>query len=936
MSTIIRLFLLLAMTLTLAVSGVVAAQESPLPPPPFVDVSVESKPFYGSNVWFHVTIRNNLRQGFSAQPVRNVRVQIEPQVDSAQIIIPAGSGHFDDATGILTISRIMPGRSVQAVFTVVDFSRSKLVEFGDITPLRVSATLVPGFPNESSGFELNNTTEQWFTLERGRSPRIATGDAGVKVAVDNRVPQASGQVVFGVAAANSRVLVAGIDESAARSRVNTTQLGVKVKIDISEGLQFAPGLQPPMGTTFDDIDDSAMIWDVGAIGPSTLDVPVVVTPSPSFAELPLERRCLTAKVVEALPTYETDPRWRLNDAVTLCLGDRPAVIDDGEIILWWLHDCVGDTQDPCGAEDDIRLFAKVNEKYLDPESVIIQIPDPDGRVYDGHSASVTSGSVVSWQTYNVGTHKDRRPFAQRNGVAIIETQEDFKHRASDWQDFGPFTLTKGQNLPGHLKIRNSFNGSIYLDPTPSATQISHSNPRWLTPYEEFVEFETLGTHVMTYKAEATRANGVTKYSDEGTYTFHVGPISELEVRDGGQSPTAPRGQQAYTIFAANNGPNAAPDVEVTLRGVPQGSKPALTDGEYRETTCSGGLCDAIWDLGELPLTGGRIASGLTEFPTLTLIAPAGSGAPNISASIANTQDYSVTIDGTTHSTNYFDYYEANDTAVIVARAGTGDPSKPSVRAQPYPQPPTAVLRWDSVERVNLWPVSHYEVGRSDASCGLPSSNDTPVQVAGTFFVDDLGPNGFDEPVCYYVRAVNDLNVPGSWSDPVEVSIDTGNGQGVTVTPTDLTVAEDGGAATYTVVLNTQPPAPVTIMPSTDDPKVATVETARTDNALVFGPGDWSIPQTVTVTGVNDDIDNPQNRRGTVIRHSAAGGGYGRVRVAPVSVTVTDDDETAPDQPPGVTVSQSQLLVAEDGGVATTPHRVAEQRAQRGRGGYRRR
>ena len=206
----------------------------------------------------------------------------------------------------------------------------------------------------------------------------------------------------------------------------------------------------------------------------------------------------------------------------------------------------------------------------------------------------------------------------------------------------------------------------------------------------------------------------------------------------------------------------------------------------------------------------------------------------------------------------------------MARAGAGDPSKPAVTAaQAYPQPPTAVLRWDPVERVNLWPVSHYQVGRSDASCRLPGSNDIlSDKVAAPVFVDDLGPNGFDEPVCYYVRAVNDLGVPGYWSAPVDVFGDIGNGQGVTVKPTYLTVAEDGGAATYTVALTTQPPAPVTITPTTDDPKVATVETAHPGNALLFGPGNWSIPQTVTVTGVNDAIDNPQNRRRTVIRHSA--------------------------------------------------------------------
>ena len=919
---------LVALLLLVVVAASVAATTTPTAsiaaapsPVPFVDVSVESEPVLGTSRKFTFIVTNNLHPEFSAQIVRNVQVRLEPKLKPNERFL-SGTGRFDAATGVWTIPHIAPGDSVETSVDALKFSTSGLVSFGDLTPLRVTATLVPGSPNEPRGFEQNNTTEQWYMIHRSKGALVAVGDAGVAVNVDNRAPQVEGQVVFGVRSVIRQQVVPGVRSSGSRSDNGTVdQVGVKLAIDVSEGLQFAPGLQPPGGTTF---DNDTMIWDVGTVVSDpwtwpTLDVPVVVTQSPSLVELPLERRCLTAKVVETLPAYELDPRWRLNDVFTLCLGQRPAVISDGEMVLWWLHDCVDNMSDPCGAEDDIRLLAKVNGEYLDPKSVIVQIRDPGGRAYDGHGDSVTSGSVVSWQTADVGTGGFRQP----NGVQLGFSLENFKSRASAWKTIGPFTVTKVQNLPGHLKIRWANNRNIMFDPNPSTTRypIPSTSPVLNQTYQTFVEFETLGTHVITYKGEATRANGVTKYSDEGTYTFHVGPIAELQVRDSGQSPAVAPGQRAYTILAANNGPDAAPAVEVTLSGVPEGSQPALTDGAYREMACQDGLCDAIWDLGELPLTGGRIARGLTEFPTLTLIAPAGSGAPNISASNANTQDYSVVIDGTTHSTNYFDYYAANDTAVIVARRGTGDPSQPSVTtAQAYPQPPIAVLRWDPVERVNLWPVSHYELSRSDASCGLPDSNDTPERVDGTVFVDDLDSDAFNSNrlLCYYVRAVNELGVPGNWSAPVDVFGDIGIVRGVTVTPTDLTVAEDGGAATYMVVLTTQPPAPVTITPTTDDPKVATVETAHPNDVLLFGPGDWSIPQTVTVTGVNDAIDNPQNRRGTTIRHRAAGGGYGSVRVAPVSVTVTDDDDdaTTPNQPPGVTVSQSQLLVAEDGGVAT--------------------
>ena len=755
------------------------------------------------------------------------------------------------------------------------------------------------------------------------------GDAGVNVTTDDSLLREGEVATFGVLAVNQRNLRPALRDTQYRLGSSLdTQFGVKVEIELSEGLQFAPGLQPPEGTTF---DDTTMTWNASTVtllGWPSLDVPVTVTTSPPLEEVPLERRCLTAKLVEAVPDFEFSPHRRANDVSTACLGQRPVVIASGEIILWWQHDCVNIASWPCGEENELKLFAtavdySARSYYLEPESLVVHIPDQVGRGYDDNDNSVTSGSTVSWQT----GRKDSGAY-NRGGLRVFYSRAGFNDNINDWQNIVRTVSVSGLDRsvpPGRVKVRHdSSTASTFYNPAPPS--YTHERApftlRTITNVHNdyFLEFEELGTYVVNFHVLATRADG-TEYEADGDYIFHVGPMAEFGVRDGGQNPAVPLGQEAYTIFAVNNGPDDAAGVEVALRGVPEGAKPTLSEGAYRETSCQDGLCDAIWDLGPMPLSADRIASGLTEFPTLTLIAPAGSGAPNISASIANTRDYSVTIDGTTHSTNYFDYYAANDTAVIVARAGTGegDPSQPSVTAaQAYPQPPIAVLRWDPVERVNLWPVSHYELSRSDASCGLPDSNDTPERVDGTLFVDDLDSDAFNSNrlLCYYVRAVNELGVPGNWSAPVDVFGDIGIVRGVTVNPTDLTVAEDSGAATYTVVLNAQPPAPVTITPTTDDPKVATVETAHPNDVLLFGPGDWSIPQTVTVTGVNDDIDNPQNRRGTTIRHRAAGGGYGSVRVAPVSVTVTDDDATTPNQPPGVTVSQSQLLVAEDGGVAT--------------------
>jgi hypothetical protein len=76
--------------------------------------------------------------------------------------------------------------------------------------------------------------------------------------------------------------------------------------------------------------------------------------------------------------------------------------------------------------------------------------------------------------------------------------------------------------------------------------------------------------------------------------------------------------------------------------------------------------------------------------------------------------------------------------------------------------------------------------------------------------------------------------------------------GITVTPTSgLTTTEAGGTATFTVVLTTQPTADVTIGLSTSD----ITEGAVSPASITFTSANWNTPQTVTITGVNDFLDD---------------------------------------------------------------------------------
>jgi hypothetical protein len=135
-----------------------------------------------------------------------------------------------------------------------------------------------------------------------------------------------------------------------------------------------------------------------------------------------------------------------------------------------------------------------------------------------------------------------------------------------------------------------------------------------------------------------------------------------------------------------------------------------------------------------------------------------------------------------------------------------------------------------------------------------------------------------------------------------------NEAGVTIAPVaGLVTTEAGGTATFTVRLNTQPTADVTIGFSSSAPSEGTVSPA----SLTFSSSNWDQAQTVTVTGLDDLVDDGDANY-TIISAPAtsADGGYNLFNAADVSV-VNMDDDTA-----GVLVTPtSGLSVAETGTTA---------------------
>ena len=133
--------------------------------------------------------------------------------------------------------------------------------------------------------------------------------------------------------------------------------------------------------------------------------------------------------------------------------------------------------------------------------------------------------------------------------------------------------------------------------------------------------------------------------------------------------------------------------------------------------------------------------------------------------------------------------------------------------------------------------------------------------------------------------------------------------GATVTPTaGLVTTEAGGTATFTVALTSQPTADVLIPVNTSDASEGTVS----PGFLTFTSADWNVAQTVTVTGVNDAVDDGDIAYNVVLAAAASSDlVYDAFDADDVAVTNTDDDAA------GITVNPvAGLVTTEAGGTAT--------------------
>ena len=509
---------------------------------------------------------------------------------------------------------------------------------------------------ESNLHKGNNTDRVWayrLTTSQQHYGQV-DGNYTLAMSVDDPSPSPGDTVKFTIETDRERGSLSGL---------HAQPIDLKVAIELTGGLSVSGAPTYP-STNVASATYSNGVFNVGTLkaGDRTdndVTLPIMV-PSNSDGT----QQCLTATLTGNPPPgtgpYDDD----ISDNVAkLCLGVAPAgehvVFTAGQTALFTWYDCSEKTAQPCGDSVSLELVTlgetaatEAGFPYVvfQPDDVVVQVPDPSGRTTSSDSAN---SGVLVWSTghpnfTNLPGAKDRP------GVIIVEDfllDSETTNDPDQWT--GPSTGTIGS-----LKVEVSGPGQLstwYEDsgnPTEfygSATDgVLYDGEWWEGRATLYAEFSALGTYNLTmtikstYDDDTTDTTAGVEYSDTKTYTFHVGPMHDLEVRDGSANYDVAAGRTAYTIFAVNNGPEDAADATVNI---------ALPPGAVEEDyiASDGTYANGVWTLPGLKSRDFRSSQGKPAEATLTLILEQGGSVPRepATASISLTDNsYNVCISTT--------------------------------------------------------------------------------------------------------------------------------------------------------------------------------------------------------------------------------------------------------------------------------------------------
>ncbi len=164
--------------------------------------------------------------------------------------------------------------------------------------------------------------------------------------------------------------------------------------------------------------------------------------------------------------------------------------------------------------------------------------------------------------------------------------------------------------------------------------------------------------------------------------------------------------------------------------------------------------------------------------------------------------------------------------------------------------------------------------------------DDPQLVTVTGVDDDVVDGEIEYTILTSEAISDDVNFSGLNPPDVTVMNADDDVAGITITPTSaLTTTEIGGSDTFNIVLDTEPVASVIVVLGSSDTTEGTVP----PSSLRFEIEEWNIPQTVTVTGINDYLDDGDQPYYINMQVSSGDSNYDSMVLTDVSVINVDDD-----------------------------------------------
>ena len=210
---------------------------------------------------------------------------------------------------------------------------------------------------------------------------------------------------------------------------------------------------------------------------------------------------------------------------------------------------------------------------------------------------------------------------------------------------------------------------------------------------------------------------------------------------------------------------------------------------------------------------------------------------------------------------------------------------------------------------------------SPASLNFLTTNWDTMQTVTVVAVDDNVDQGNRSVTITHTLTSNDANYRRISNIPsVAATVADNDTAAVTITESGgVAVTEAAGVDhtdTYTVVLDTVPSANVVIAIESVGTAAVTVSPAF----LRFTTTNWNTAQTVTVTGVDDNVD--QGNRSVTITHTATSGdtNYSGINIAPVTATVVDGAPPAPATMPTIIITGGPSPITEGAAAVFTVSR----------------